>query len=183
MGSSSGLGDFTARQDGKGGREKRRLSITMSWTTCGLTPCVPITFHPSHLRSAGSPGIKTRHQEGVLDNLFSFCNVNIFCSKIHLLLWSKPTFSSGWSRGVRHSVHHAKVTHGVRGTAVLLQPTRSLENPQSTGDAGNAHATVKRRGLSLKGAHHGSSCLGRPREVMIKGKADNSPLLSWLHAH
>lgn len=61
-------------------------------------------------------------------------------------------FSSGWSTRLRHSVHYTKVTHRVHGTAVLLQPRRSLENPWRTGEAGNARAMVKRRGLTEKAA-------------------------------
>lgn len=47
---------------------------------------------------------------------------------------------------------HTKVTHRVHGTAVLLQPRRSLANPWRTGDAGNARAMVKRKGLTEKAA-------------------------------
>lgn len=73
MGSSSGLSDFTARQGGEGGKREKRFEHNRvgQFVVLSLMPYVPITFPPRQLCSAGSPGIKTYHQEGFLDNLFS----------------------------------------------------------------------------------------------------------------
>ena len=73
MGSSSGLSDFTARQDGKGGKREKRVEHDRvgQFVVLSLMLYVPITFPLRQSCSAGSPGIQTCHQEGFLDNLFS----------------------------------------------------------------------------------------------------------------
>lgn len=66
MGSSSGLSDFTARQDGKWGKREKMVEHDRvgQFVVLSLMPYIPITFPPGQLCSAGSPGIKTCHQEG-----------------------------------------------------------------------------------------------------------------------
>lgn len=73
MGSSSGLSNFTARQDGEGMKREKTVEHDRvgQFVVPSLTPYVPFTFPPRQLCSAGSPGNKTCHQEGFLDNVFS----------------------------------------------------------------------------------------------------------------
>lgn len=59
-----------------------------------LTPYVPITFPPSQLGSAGSPGIKLATTKGFWTIRFHLGNVNIFPSKINSLSWSKTTLGA-----------------------------------------------------------------------------------------
>lgn len=104
-----------------------------------LTPYVPIAFPPSQL---GSPGIKTCHEEGLLDNLtwatltLPPANKFFFAAQNH-----------AWSRRLRYRVHHR-----AHSSAALLQPGRSFGNPQRRGEVWNTAAMAERRGLTWKAA-------------------------------